>query len=80
MALGVEASMKAFIWVAKRRSFEFPRGFLERTRERGKIVEWAPQVQVLGHRAVGLFITHCGWNSTGEFVYGGAYALLTHLW
>ncbi|KAK4415264.1 Flavonol 3-O-glucosyltransferase F3GT2 [Sesamum alatum] len=48
-----------------------PEGFLDRTNEIGKIVPWAPQLQVLGHSSVGVFVTHCGWNSILESISGG---------
>ncbi|TVU35188.1 hypothetical protein EJB05_17065, partial [Eragrostis curvula] len=49
-----------------------PDGFLERTRGRGLVVpSWAPQVEVLRHKATGAFVTHCGWNSTLEGVAAG---------
>jgi hypothetical protein len=49
-----------------------PEGFLERTKDRGLVIKsWAPQVDVLRHRATGAFVTHCGWNSVLEAVSAG---------
>ncbi|VAI61381.1 unnamed protein product [Triticum turgidum subsp. durum] len=49
-----------------------PDGFMERTNGRGLVVKlWAPQVDVLRHRATGAFVTHCGWNSVLEGVTAG---------
>ncbi|KZV31648.1 hypothetical protein F511_00452 [Dorcoceras hygrometricum] len=69
LALGLEQSNFPFLWVLNRdnRSDILPDGFCERVSNRGFIyAKWAPQIKILGHPAVGGFLTHCGWNSVTE--------------
>ncbi|PWA74165.1 UDP-glycosyltransferase 71E1 [Artemisia annua] len=48
-----------------------PEGFLERTSSMGKIIGWAPQMEVLSHSSIGGFFSHCGWNSVLESIWCG---------
>ncbi|XP_047323300.1 7-deoxyloganetic acid glucosyltransferase-like [Impatiens glandulifera] len=70
---GLVSSGKCFLWVIRPESIVdgdggVPRELEVGTKERGYIVGWAPQEEVLGHRAVGGFLTHSGWNSTLESI------------
>lgn len=76
-AMGLANSDQAFLWVVRPGSVrgvewvELPEGFEGKTRGRGLVVKWAPQMEVLAHPAVGGFWTHCGWNSTLESISEG---------
>ncbi|THG21952.1 hypothetical protein TEA_000111 [Camellia sinensis var. sinensis] len=77
IGLGLEASKEAFIWVIRDEVEELEKwnledGFEERTKDRGLSIRgWALQVLILSHRAIGGFVTHCGWNSTLEGICAG---------
>ncbi|MED6127544.1 hypothetical protein PIB30_089036, partial [Stylosanthes scabra] len=48
-----------------------PEGFLEWMEGRGMICEWTPQVEILAHKAICGFVSHCGWNSILESLWFG---------
>ncbi|XP_010450965.1 PREDICTED: UDP-glycosyltransferase 76E7-like [Camelina sativa] len=72
MASGLVSSNQNFLWVIRPGSIRGSEMSEEElfskmiTLDRGYIVKWAPQKQVLAHSAVGAFWSHCGWNSTLE--------------
>uniref|UniRef100_A0A453AGT2 Uncharacterized protein n=1 Tax=Aegilops tauschii subsp. strangulata TaxID=200361 RepID=A0A453AGT2_AEGTS len=67
-----EASGMAFLWVVRTDKWSPPERWHERVGGRGMVATaWAPQRAILGHRAVGAFVTHCGWNSVLETVAAG---------
>ncbi|KAK2641425.1 hypothetical protein Ddye_023188 [Dipteronia dyeriana] len=79
IATGLEKSEYRFLWTLRVSDLHqstdsddgydpdlFPGGFLERIGGRGMICRWAPQVKVLQHKAIGGFVSHCGWNSILE--------------
>lgn len=75
LAKGLEASKQKYIWVlrAADRGDIYATATAEDEKENttvndcGMIVRgWAPQLEILAHRATGGFLTHCGWNSCME--------------
>ncbi|XP_040992176.1 UDP-glucose iridoid glucosyltransferase-like isoform X1 [Juglans microcarpa x Juglans regia] len=80
MAWGLANSQQPFLWVIRPGSNsygsdqwieELPKVLRETLGEKGCIVKWAPQKEVLAHSAVGGFLSHCGWNSTLESICEG---------
>ncbi|XP_021652500.2 UDP-glucose iridoid glucosyltransferase isoform X1 [Hevea brasiliensis] len=78
VAWGLANSELPFLWVLRPGLVRgsdllepLPEIFKKRVEERGCIVEWAPQQDLLAHSAVGGFWTHCGWNSTLESICEG---------
>ncbi|KAL3837752.1 hypothetical protein ACJIZ3_022343 [Penstemon smallii] len=72
---GLVNSGKPFLWVIPNNLIndecEIITEFMKDGEKRGKVVDWAPQEEVLSHPATGCFLTHGGWNSTLESVYEG---------
>ncbi|KAL8483359.1 hypothetical protein ACS0TY_026166 [Phlomoides rotata] len=63
---GLSISGAYFLWVV--RPGQPPPGFVT---DRGLIVPWCNQREVLQNPAVGGFLTHCGWNSLLESMWCG---------
>ncbi|BBN15833.1 protein MpUGT31 [Marchantia polymorpha subsp. ruderalis] len=74
LARALESSQQKFLWVLSkgRNNFQtadevLPPGFSERTRGRGKVVTgWVGQLELLAHRSMRGFMSHCGWQSVME--------------
>ncbi|OIW07422.1 hypothetical protein TanjilG_19263 [Lupinus angustifolius] len=78
IAHGLENSGHNFIWVVRKKVEEndesLIKDFEHRMKESKKgyiIWNWAPQVLILDHPAIGGIVTHCGWNSILESLNSG---------
>ncbi|CAJ2649078.1 unnamed protein product [Trifolium pratense] len=78
LAWGLANSKKKFLWVIRpdivkdgSETLLVPQEIVEETKDRGLMVGWCPQEKVLKHKAVGGFLSHCGWNSTIESISNG---------
>ncbi|VFR03440.1 unnamed protein product [Cuscuta campestris] len=75
IAFGLSLSGANFLWalrpdmVCSGDQNPLPPDLTEEISGRGMIVPWCNQKQVLGHPAIGGFLTHCGWNSTLEGIW-----------
>jgi UDP:flavonoid glycosyltransferase YjiC (YdhE family) len=75
-AWGLANSKHHFLWIVRPDvvmgdSVMLPEEFFEKTKDRGLLTSWCPQDKVLAHPSIGVFLTHCGWNSTLESVSAG---------
>ncbi|KAH7682376.1 UDP-glucuronosyl/UDP-glucosyltransferase protein [Dioscorea alata] len=73
LALGLTLTGRPFLWVIRpditgKATTSLLERFEDVIGDRGKVVEWSPQEEVLAHPALACFITHCGWNSTMESI------------
>ncbi|KAL9246463.1 hypothetical protein vseg_019994 [Gypsophila vaccaria] len=69
IAMGLIDSNYNFLWVIRESQHsKLSLGFHDELRKsnRGMIVTWCNQLEVLAHEATACFVTHCGWNSTLE--------------
>ncbi|KAI4305814.1 hypothetical protein L6164_029157 [Bauhinia variegata] len=76
-AWGLANSKHPFLWIVRpdvvmgKGNANLPQEFLDDIKDRGFIASWCPQSQVLAHPSIGVFLTHCGWNSTLESIGAG---------
>jgi anthocyanidin 3-O-glucosyltransferase len=83
LAEALEMSGVPFLWSLRDDLKQLlPDGFVQRTSAsmQGKIVPWTPQSQVLAHSAVGVYVTHCGYNSVFESIVGEVLMICRPIW
>ncbi|WOH13918.1 hypothetical protein DCAR_0933431 [Daucus carota subsp. sativus] len=87
IAYGILNSGVSFLWVLKQPtmpgsglSVVLPENFLEKIGDKGKVVNWCAQKEVLQHPSVACFVTHCGWNSTLEAISSGVPVVAFPAW
>ncbi|CAK7322988.1 unnamed protein product [Dovyalis caffra] len=79
---GLVRSGIRFLWVVKDKKVDrqdneeleevIGHGLMEKVKEKGLVVKnWLNQEGILGHKAIGGFLSHCGWNSVMEAVWHG---------
>ncbi|OMO72427.1 UDP-glucuronosyl/UDP-glucosyltransferase [Corchorus olitorius] len=81
IAWGLKASNCHFLWIVREsEESKLPNNFKEEIREKGLILNWCPQMEVLAHEGLGCFVTHCGYNSVLEALSLGVPMLAMPQW
>ncbi|KAG2726383.1 hypothetical protein I3760_01G109500 [Carya illinoinensis] len=76
MARGLLDCGRPFLWIIRAKENgeeekeEERLSCREELEQRGMIVPWCSQVEVLSHPSLACFVTHCGWNSLESLVSG----------
>ncbi|TKY70327.1 UDP-glycosyltransferase 74E1 [Spatholobus suberectus] len=67
VAWGLKESGVSFLWVLREsEQSKLPCGYKDMVKDKGLIVTWCNQLELLTHQATRCFVTHCGFNSTLE--------------
>ncbi|GAV68388.1 UDPGT domain-containing protein [Cephalotus follicularis] len=67
VAWSLKGSNCHFLWVVRaKEEAKLPIMFKEDVSEKGLVVTWCNQLEVLSHESIGCFVTHCGFNSLIE--------------
>ncbi|CAL1352182.1 unnamed protein product [Linum trigynum] len=82
LALALQLSSRPFIWVVRESEQDkLPPDFLSAMDSSDQlVVSWCRQVEILAHRSIGCFLTHCGWNSTIEALCLGVSMVALPVW
>ncbi|XP_071705558.1 UDP-glycosyltransferase 75C1-like [Rutidosis leptorrhynchoides] len=80
MAIGLLNSGRPFLWVIRDEEEATKLSKIHELKKQGMIVQWCCQVEVLGHEAIGCFVTSCGWNSTLEALAAGVHMVAYPQW
>ncbi|KAK1368318.1 Glycosyltransferase [Heracleum sosnowskyi] len=69
IAWGLKDSNFNFLWVVRElEKAKLPNNFINEISEKGLVVTWSPQLEILIHESIGCFVTHCGFNSVLEAI------------
>lgn len=75
IAHGLLLSNVSFIWVLRpdivssQETDILPNGYESEIKNKGMVIHWCCQIDVISNPAIGGFLTHCGWNSILEGIW-----------